>query len=250
MIQSYFNKITELQTLVMDNEKKNMEEAAKVIAKKINKDGIVQVFGCGHSHILAEEVFFRAGSLACIKPILHEPLMLHEGAVLSAQLEKRNGYAKEFIQNEDIRADDVVIVISTSGRNPVPIDVAICAKEKGAFVIGITSKKYAKSQASLHETGKYLHDFVDLVIDNHAYVGDAVLEHPFVRTSFSPTSTVIGSFILHALFAECIVEVSKYKIDPPVFMSGNIDGSSQYNLSLVEKYKKRIPKLTEGLLYH
>lgn len=250
MIQSYFDKITELQTLVMDKEKKKMEEAAKIIAKKISNDGIIQVFGCGHSHILAEEVFFRAGSLACIKPILHEPLMLHEGAVLSAQIEKRNGYAKRFLQYEDIRADDVVIVISTSGRNPVPIDVALYAKDKGAFVIGITSKKYAKSQGSLHETGEYLHDVVDLVIDNHAFVGDAVLEHPSVHASFSPTSTVIGSFILHAIFSECIVEMGKNKVEPPVFISGNIDGSSKYNLSLVERYKERIPKLTEGLLYH
>lgn len=78
--------------------------------------------------------------------------------------------------------------------------MALYAKDKGAFVIGITSKKYAKSQGTLHETDEYLHDVVDLVIDNHACIGDDVLEHPSVHASFSPTSTVIGSFILHAIF--------------------------------------------------
>ena len=102
-------------------------------------EGIVHVFGCGHSHMLGEEVFYRAGGLAPVRVIFHEPAMLHEGAVTSSAIERKNDYAVTFMKEEDIRPTDVVIVVSTSGKNPVPIDVALYAKQQGADVIGIGS---------------------------------------------------------------------------------------------------------------
>ncbi|MBW8351320.1 SIS domain-containing protein [Bacillus sp. IITD106] len=247
MIDSYFGKINEKLMMVLDSEKEKMKEAASKVASAIEKGGIVQLFGCGHSHILTEEVFYRAGGLVPIKPIFHELLMLHEGAMLSSQLERKNHYAESFMEGQDIQENDIMIVLSTSGRNPVPVDAALIAKEKGAFVIGITSFEYSNSQPSRHVSGKRLYDAVDLAIDNHSPIGDAVLNHKKVDVPFSPTSTVVGATILNAIFAESIALMAEANYTPPIFLSGNIEGSDEHNKSLVSKYETRIPLLTKGL---
>jgi len=247
MIDTYFGKINEKFMIVLDSEQGKMKEAASKVATAIDKGGIIQLFGCGHSHILTEEVFYRAGGLVPIKPIFHEPLMLHEGAMLSSKLERKNDYAGSFMDDQDIRENDVMIVLSTSGRNPVPVDAALIAKKKGAFVIGITSFEYSNSQPSRHESGKRLYDAVDLAIDNHSPIGDAVLNYEKVAVPFAPTSTVVGAAILNAIFAESIALMAEAGFKPPIFLSGNIEGSDDHNTSLVSKYEARIPLLTKGL---
>lgn len=217
-----------------------MEKAAKKVAKAIESDGVIHLFGCGHSHILTEEVYYRAGGLVPMHPILHEPLMLHEGAVRSSTLERQNNYAVNFIEEQGIEAGDIVFVISTSGRNPVPVDVANFAKQQGAYVIGITSITYSSSQPSRHTSGKHLFDAVDLVIDNQAPVGDALLSHEKVKVPFAPSSTVIGAAILNAVFAKAIEEMAEQDVEPPIFLSGNIEGADEHNQQLVERYSKRV----------
>ncbi|AMX83861.1 hypothetical protein GS3922_09410 [Geobacillus subterraneus] len=246
MLDQYFQKVNERLELVLKHEKGNLKKAAYVVSEAIQKGGIIQLFGCGHSHILTEEVFYRAGGLVPIKPIFFEPLMLHEGAVRSSMLERMNDFAKNFIDHEDIRPEDVFFVLSTSGRNPVPIDVALAAKAKGAYIIAVTSLEYSKSQPSRHKSGRLLYEVVDLVIDNHSVKGDAILAHPNVSVPFAPTSTVIGSAILNAVFAEAIALVAENGVEPPVFLSGNIEGADEHNRRWIEKYKARIPLLVEG----
>lgn len=240
LIQAYFEKIHGLLTTVEQKETETMEKAANKVAQTIQADGVIHLFGCGHSHILTEEVYYRAGGLVPIHPILHEPLMLHEGAVRSSSLERENDYAKNFISDQGITAGDVIFVISTSGRNPVPVDVANYAKQQGAYVIGITSIAYSSSQASRHISGKHLYDVVDIIIDNHAPAGDALLSHEKVTVPFAPSSTVIGATILNAILAKAIETMAEQGFEPPVFLSGNIEGSDEHNQRLVEKYKERV----------
>lgn len=234
------HKINDLLEKVEKEEYQVMKEAAQNVSEAIQAGGVIHLFGCGHSHILTEEVYYRAGGLVPIHPILHEPLMLHEGAVRSSQFERKNDYAGSFMEEQDIREGDVIFVISTSGRNPVPVDVAHIAKRKGALVIGITSVEYSSSQPSRHIGGEHLFDAVDLVINNHAPVGDALLTHEKVKVSFSPSSTVIGSSILNAIFAEAIALMADNDFEPPVFLSGNIDGADGHNQQLIDRYSDRI----------
>lgn len=243
MLTEYFERAKERIELVENNERENLTLAAKKVAEAIQNEGIIQLFGCGHSHILTEEVFYRAGGLVPIKPILIEPLMLHEGAVRSSQLERKNDYAKGFLAEQDFQPKDVVIVLSTSGRNPVPVDVAEAAREKGAFVIGITSMEYSQSQTSRHKSGKYLFNSVDLSINNYSVIGDAVLNYDKVKVPFGPTSTVVGAVILNAIFAEAIQLMADNGFEPPIFLSGNIDGADEHNQQLIEKYQRRIDLL-------
>lgn len=240
MISHYIDTIKKLLDTVETQEKDSMKKAAFYMAETIKNDGIIHLFGCGHSHILTEEVYYRAGGLVPIHPILHEPLMLHEGAVKSSQLERKEEYAKTFMAEQDIRENDVLFVISTSGRNPVPIDVALSGQEKGAKVIGITSRDYSSSQPSRHPSGMHLYDAVNLVLDNHSPPGDAIMSHKKVDEKFSPGSTVIGAVILNSIISESIALLAEEEHYPPIFLSGNIDGADSHNNKLVAKYRDRV----------
>lgn len=247
MIKEYFNSIDNKLNTVLDEEFENLAKGSEVIAEAIQNDGILYVFGCGHSHIFGEELFFRAGGLAAIYPVFHEPLMLHEGPVRASQIERKNDYAEKFIEDYNITNKDVVLVISTSGINPVPVDVANYAKKQGAKVITITSKEYSSSQESRHKDNLKLYDVGDIVIDNKVPKGDAALEHDNLSVAFGPLSSVLGITVIQSMIAEATKIMIENDFEPPVFLSGNIAGSDNHNNQLVEKYGNRIPLLKEGL---
>lgn len=243
MFDLYFQKLKELFNKVTSDQKKNILDAATIIAECIEKDGIVHVFGSGHSHMIGEELFYRAGGLAAINPILIEDLMLHKGAVRSSQLEKTNGYAANILEKINILPKDVVIVVSTSGRNPVPIDVAGIAKKRGAVVITISSFLYTESVTSRHQNGIFLSEVSDIKINNHISVGDTLMSLESLNVSFGSGSTVIGTAIVNGIMAESIEIMVRNNFNPPIFKSGNADGAEEHNKKLIEKYKDRIPLL-------
>jgi uncharacterized phosphosugar-binding protein len=243
MFNLYFQKLKELLSSIEKDENENLKKAAEKVAQCIQSNGIVHVFGCGHSHILGEELFYRAGGLVPINPILIEDLMLHHGAVRSSELEKENDFAAQFMKNVKIQPQDVVIVASTSGRNPVPIDVAEFAKNKGAFVISITSYVYTKTVTSKHKSGRYLYNTAALSIDNHIMVGDALMEHESLGVRFGPGSTVVGAAIVNGIMVEAISMMIENNFEPPIFKSGNVDGAEEHNRELINKYKDRIRML-------
>lgn len=247
MMKEYFQKLRDLLDKVENEEQGKMKEAAHEIARCIQNDGIIHVFGSGHSHMLAEELFYRAGGLAPICPILIEDLMLHKGAVESSNLEKKSGLAKKHLSSSNILAGDIVIVASTSGRNPVPIEVAEIARERGAYVIAITSPRYAATQASRHESGKYLFEMAHLTIDNHIEIGDTLLHHPESASGFSSGSSIIGMTIVNAIMAETIKLMLEEGIEPPVFLSNNANDAGSNNQQLIDRYKERIPMLVTNL---
>ncbi|MFC0478225.1 SIS domain-containing protein [Robertmurraya beringensis] len=247
MMKEYFQKLRDLLDEVENEEQGKMREAAHKIARCIQDDGIIHVFGSGHSHMLAEELFYRAGGLAPISPILIEELMLHKGAVESSNLEKKSGLANKHLSSSNILAGDIVIVASTSGRNPVPIEVAEIARERGAYVIAITSPRYAATQASRHESGKYLFEMAHLIIDNHIEIGDTLLQHPKSASGFSSGSSIIGMTIVNAIMAETIQLMLEEGKEPPVFLSNNANNAGSHNQQLVDRYKERIPMLVTNL---
>lgn len=243
MFVHYFQKIKDLLDEIQQDENENLKKAGQKLAQCIQKNRIVHVFGCGHSHMFGEELFYRAGGLAPINPILIEDVMLHKGGVRSSHFEQKNDFAEQFMPDIMIEPDDIMIVVSTSGRNPVAIDVAEIAKKKGAFVIAITSPAYAKSQSSRHKNGKYLLHCADLVIDNHIEAGDALLKDESFGITFGPGSTVIGMAIMNGIIAEAVKGMVGENFVPPVFKSGNVDGAEEYNKRLVRQYVDRIPLL-------
>ena len=240
MIENYFSQIREQLSTVEAQESSQMEACAKAIANTLTQDGVIHLFGCGHSHLLSLEVYYRAGGLVPLRPILHEPVMLHEGALRSSELERTNDYASTFLANENIQPEDTVIVISTSGRNPVPIDVALHAKTAGAAVAGLTSVAYSSAQPSRHKDGFRLMDVVDIVLDNHAPPGDALLTHPDIPTPFASSSTAVGTAMLQAAIARAIEITADRGETPPIFASGNADGGDAQNEQWLHKYRDRL----------
>lgn len=240
MIHTYMEKIDQLLKHVTQNEANTMAQAAEQIATALQTDGVLHLFGSGHSHILAEELYYRAGGLVPVNPILHEPLMLHEGALKSSEMERKEEYAKEFMAEQDIRPGDVFMVMSTSGRNAVPVDVALLGKEKGAYIIAVTSIMYSQSQPSRHSSGRRLYEVADLVLDTHIPKGDALMSHDHVDVNFAPGSTVIGAAMLNAVVADTISRLAEAGIEPPIFLSANVKGGDERNRLLIEKYGERV----------
>jgi len=251
MIDNYYRAIVSLLNTIQEEEKEKMQIAAEKVASTIEKGGIVHFFGAGHSHILCEDVFYRAGGLIPINLIFDANLMLDNGAMKSSELERTAGYAETFMDSADIRPGEIVFVISTSGRNGVTIDAALLAKAKGAEVVGITSLEYSKSQPSRHPSGKRLFEVCDICIDNHCPKGDPLLSTGGFATPFVPGSTIAGAYILKAILSTTIKIMVDKGLDPPVFLSGNLEGEDEQNRRLLEKYKDRIIylKMTEPIIY-
>lgn len=242
MNTNYTNKVCKL---LLENSKDNthLNKSITEVAKCLENDGLIYLFGCGHSHIFGEEFFYRAGGLANVYPILYEPLMLHQGAMQSSVNEKKNKYTLKFIKKYNFTENDIIFVISTSGINPVPIDVALYAKEAGATVITISSFVYKQKEKSRHNQGLYLSEVGDINIDNHVLYGDALITR--LEISHSPISTIVGISLLHEIISNAINQANLDCL--PVFISGNISGSKEHNIELVKRYEKRIPMLSMNL---
>lgn len=236
-MQSYWKEIDRLLEQVEEHEKENIAKTAKIIANRIKNGGILQLFGCGHSHLLAQEAYYRAGGLVPVSPITLEPLMLHEGALTSSKNEKDPTFIERNKDQISFEPNDILIVISTSGRNPAPIDMALLGKEAGILVLSLQSLTY-RGQAGRHESGKRLEEAVDIVLNTHVPVGDGLLNKSGLQ--YGPASTVVGSTLLNALLCEVIEEMSKETKELPVFKSANLSDSQLYNEAMMEKYKNRI----------
>ncbi|MGE7693006.1 sugar isomerase domain-containing protein [Lysinibacillus sp. NPDC094177] len=233
----YFLEIQKLMQVVKEQEYAQIKEAAQIIVQRLQRGGIVQLFGCGHSHLLAQDAFYRAGGLVPVRPIIIEPLTLHAGAMTSSNNEKDPTIIDKYKDHFDFHENDVCIVISTSGRNQAPIDVALLAKEAGVLVMSLQSLAYCE-QPSRHQSGQRLEDVVDIVIDTHTPIGDGLLH--LNEMQYAPASTVVGSIILNVLFSEVIEIMAISEEVLPVFKSNNVDSDSSHNEAMIAYYQHRI----------
>lgn len=234
---------------IKQEQSEKIDEAGRVIGECILRGGVIHIFGTGHSHMLAEEAYARAGGLFAIDPILEPSLMLHEGYSKSSALERLPGLARAILETHtcDIRPEDVAVICSNSGRNPCPVEMAMLFKEKGARVIAITSLSHANSVSSRDPTGRKLHEVADIVLDNMGIAGDAALEFPGLPVRACPTSTAIAVVMLWSIVASAIDYLLNHGYAPPVMMSGNLDASvewaKQIEPEVRQKYAERLPWL-------
>ena len=236
---AYFsNLIGRLETLKGTLEAP-MAKAAAAILAAARGDKRVYVFGTGHSHMLAEEVHYRAGGLAFTIPVLVGSAMLHEGAVISSVYERTEGLVRPVLERYAIQPGDVLVIASNSGVNAAPIEAADYGREIGATVIAITSVAYSTAIANGR---RRLADIADVVLDNGLPPGDAVLDLPGTDLKTGPVSTAIGVTVLNAIFAEVASELSKSG-DAPIYLSANMPGAAKINQKLVKKYRPRNPHL-------
>jgi len=221
---------------VQETQSGNIEKAADLIVESCKKGGRFYVFGSGHSHMVAEELYIRAGGLAYVKGILPPELMLHEMPNKSTYLERLDGYAKSILDLYKVNKDDTIMVVSNSGRNNVPVEMCLYSKEIGASVIALTSLKHSTQVESRHKSGKNIYEIADVVIDNCAEKGDAAFYVEGFNIPTGPTSDATGIAIAQAIIVTVIDKLVKEGIDVPVFKSSNLDGADEYNNELFNKY--------------
>lgn len=239
----YINNIKDIISQIENNCSESIEKTAEALCNALVSNKRIFLFGTGHSHMLAEELFYRAGGLLNIQPVLIESLMLHIDAAGSTEAERKEGLALDIFNDYGMSANDVIIIISNSGRNGVVIDMALLCKEKGLTVIALTNLRHTNAGESRHGSGKRLCEIADIVLDNCGCVGDACISVDGIEGKICATSTVAGAMILNASVAQAVQLCTEKGFCPEHFCSANIDGGDEINNRLIEKYKKEIKHL-------
>ncbi len=237
----YQDRLQAVLTTALREEAGNLRRAAEVVARTFSARGVLYIFGSGHSHMFAEEAFYRAGGAARVCPVLKPPYMLHEGAVHSTRLEREPGHAVEVLSGYRLEPEhDCLLVASNSGANALPVEVASTARARGLPVIAITSRAYAQA---VTRPGPRLHDVADVVIDNHCPPGDALVRLTDDLPPTGPASTVVGLALLNSLVVEaCAIQLARGE-RPEVFLSANMPGAARHNEQAVGALSARVPHL-------
>ena len=215
--------------------------AAAVVADALAAGGVLHAFGSGHSHMLAEEAFFRAGGLAAVNPVFDRTLQFFDGALESTRAEQESGYAARILDREDVRAGDAALVASNSGRNVVPVEMALGLQARGVKVIAITSLAHSRAVAARHVSGRKLYEIADVVIDTGTPVGDAAIALPGTTLRMGPLSTIVGAAAVQSIVIEAAALLVSRGEEPPVFPSANLDTTTDEDLArTMARYAGRI----------
>lgn len=238
----FLDAAIDLLRRIRDEEGGSVAAAGTLLADTVADGGRLFAFGAGHSSLAAQDLVYRAGGLALMN------LLAVPGAVgvdvmpatLGSALERVDGLAGVVLDSSPLRAGDALIIVSLSGRNALPVEMAMKARERGVRVIGVTSVAYATQTSSRHSSGTFLKDHCDVVLDSRIAVGDAELTLEGVPAPFAPASTVVTSAVLQAVMATAAAVLADRGIEPPLLRSGNVDGGHEWNARVFEEYADRI----------
>lgn len=243
MNTAYLKNIIDLLEKLESTQEEVIEQVSAVCADCIYNGGLLYFFGTGHSHMVCEEPFYRAGGLACVYPILETDLMLHEGASKSSGYERLEGLGNIVIANTGLGKGDILFIASNSGRNCAVIDAALEAKKRGAITVAITSMNHTTQVSSRHSSSLNLYQVCDYVLDNGGVAGDASVQLPGLSQNIAPTSSVIDLTLVNLIMVNIAERLLEKGMNPPLFMSSNSDGGDKANKSVLEVYRERIPSL-------
>lgn len=239
----YYMAVVRLIGTIQRSQEIALEKAAQAIFECLGRDGVLHVFGSGHSHAIAEEAFHRAGGLVPVNAIQEAFLTPLTPPGKSGKFERLPGIAAVLLDHHEVRAGEVLMVVSNSGINTVPVEMALEARARGLTTIAITSVAHARSVPSRHESGKRLFEVCDIAIDNCGEPGDAAVRYEGLPARVGPTSLVAGAYIINAITCRVVELFLAKGLQPPVYMSANSPGGDEHNRRLEEKYRGRIKGL-------
>ena len=238
---AYISIVNQTITKAWESQQETIANAVEQIAQAIARKSNVFIFGCSHAGIIAEEVFYRTGGLAILNPIFFPGFMLNTRPItMTSQLERLPGLGKTILKENHLRPGDVLIIHSVSGRNTVPVEMAIEAVKMGVYVIALTNLEYSSNVTSRHPSGKRLYEVSNLVLDNCGVKGDAAVLLDGLAEPIGPTSTTVGTALINGIIIEVVEKLIADKIVPPVFLSANLDGGDEHNRKIFEEYKDNI----------
>lgn len=227
----YQASVLEVLETIRKTQGEPIRRAASLCAEVVADGEIIYLLGSGHSLLPAMEAYHRAGGLAPVD-VIFDPTF--------GKAERLPGYAEILLDRYPVKRNGIIIIISNSGRNALPVEMALLAHERGLRTVGITSLAHSTREASRHPSGKRLYEIADVVIDNCGVFGDAILDLPGVPGNVCPTSGVAGAFIVQSLIAETVALLQERGIVPPVLISANITGGDEHNRQVEERYAGRI----------
>lgn len=233
---SYLATATGLLGKACDQNSATLKKLAPLIGESVARGGVIHTFGSGHSEVIGREIIGRAGGLVCVSG-LFDPT--------GGFIENLVGYGTKIAERYDrahgLLAGETIIVISNSGKNSSPIEVALYAKQKGLTVVGLTCVDMSRTAATVHPGGKKLHEVADYVLDNFGLPGDAITPVT-AGVMAGPTSTLIGATLLNLLMLEVIDWLKAGGHNLPILRSQNMPNAIEYNRELGKKYKGRLSR--------
>ncbi|MFD7510416.1 SIS domain-containing protein [Streptomyces sp. NPDC059853] len=238
----FFDAAITLLRRVQDEERDAIGRAGTLIADTVTAGGKLFVYGAGHSALPAQDIVYRAGGLALVN-LLAVPGTTGvdvNPAPLGSALERVSGLAQATLDASPAHTGDLLIVISLSGRNSLPVEMAAHARTRGLRVIGVTSLVYTEHTEPRHPSGTFLRDHCDLVLDSKIPVGDAALTSRRIGAPFAPASTVVVSALLQAVMADTAGKLTEQGVEPPLLRSANVDGGQEWNESVYATHADRI----------
>ena len=230
--QTYLRKCRELLEIVAAQQAQ-IGQAADWFADSIAAGRMVHLFGAGHSRIMVEEMWPRYGSFPGFHPIVelsltfHNPVVGANGQRQAMFLETRSGLAERILRNFDLSSQDTALVISSSGANTVPVEMAQLFREHGVKVVAIVSARHSAACSSNHAEGLKLTDCADLLLDTGAPVGDAMVSIEGLETPVAPGSTIGGCLLINAIKAEVAQRLVHRGCMPPVLTAANVVGKER-----------------------
>lgn len=233
-MSEYLHKIVDVLQRIETEEGEKLVQTSRLVADTIKNDGLIFVFGCGHSHLPGLDAFYRAGGLANVSPMLDTDLMLHNGAAKSSRMEKMSGIAPEIFRRYVPTEKDMIFIFSASGKNQVPIEMAQAAKNADVKSVGVSSMAYA-------EKGGRLHENVDIAIDCKVPYGDACMD--VGNAKMGGLSTYSACFILNTCLINGAKLALKEGVKLPIYISGNVEGGREHNITLENLFMGRIKHL-------
>lgn len=240
-IGRYFGEVQQLLARAASEQSETMESVAALFANTVQRGNTIFITGCSHSSIFAQEVFYRAGGFLLMNPLFLPGMTLETPPVTrTTRFERLPGLAEIVLEEAPIRAGDTLVVASVSGRNVVPVELATGAKARGLNVVALTSVPYSARVESRHPSGQRLYEAADLTLDLLVPPGDAVLDLNGLPEKTGPASTVVGVAMLHAVVSRTLELLLAAGVEPPVFVSANLDGADETNRRRLEAYRSRI----------
>lgn len=244
----YLDHIIGLLKRIEHEQSENIEKAAELMAEAIAKDQLIHVYGGGgHTTLVMGEIFFRAGGLANINPVMETGLSVFNQALKYIELERTVNYGRSIVKYYRIQKDEVFIIFHNIGINAATIDAALEAKEKGAKIIAISSS-YWQNEIPMdhfirHPSKKNVFDLADICIDDYNPVGDAVVKVEGFDTPIAPASNIADFYIAHRMEIATIKKCVERNIKPPVWSSANAPGGDELNAKYINKYLPRVKSL-------
>lgn len=226
----------------------NIEKAGRMMAQAISEDRLIHVYGGGgHTTLPVGEMFFRAGGLSCINPLMETGLSVFNQALKYLELERTVNYGAAIVKYYELKKDDVVIIFHNIGINPATIDAAMEAKRVGAKIIAVSSSYWQEQIPAdhfiRHPSKKNLFDFADVCINDFNPVGDAQVLVPGMDTPIAPRSNIVDFYIAHLLEIAAVQACLDMGVTPPVWASANAPGGDEKNAAALEKYRPRVKML-------